>query len=224
MPVSINNTQIVFNDATVQTTAATPSTYIGSRAQVFNTSGTFTIPAGVTAIKCTVIGAGGGANSGFDGEGVGGAGGGGGAAIKWFSGLTAGANLGVTVGAGSTGTGGASSVNSGTQTITTVNANGGTAGSWNAGNGVGGSFGGQDIGIPGTQGGLYAVSGYGSTGGINTANGPQVVTPNGPGPSYGAKNGVAPGGGAPGVNGGFDGDGPINASGTSGAGRVIIEW
>jgi hypothetical protein len=58
MPVSINNTQVVFNDATTQGTSFT-----GARGQVFNANGTFTIPTGITAIKVTVVGGGGGAGS-----------------------------------------------------------------------------------------------------------------------------------------------------------------
>lgn len=51
---------IKFNDATTQTTAAVTSTYAGGKGQAFTSSGTFTIPAGVTAIKITAVGGGGG--------------------------------------------------------------------------------------------------------------------------------------------------------------------
>jgi hypothetical protein len=60
MGTTLTNTGITFNDATVQTTAAAPSAYIGGRGQVFTASGTFTVPTGVTSIKVTVTGGGGG--------------------------------------------------------------------------------------------------------------------------------------------------------------------
>jgi len=60
MPITVSGTQITFNDATTQTTAAGPSAYVGDRGQVFTSSGTFTIPTGVTAIKVSIVGGGGG--------------------------------------------------------------------------------------------------------------------------------------------------------------------
>ena len=62
---------IKFSDATTQTTA--PLIIPGVFGQVFTSSGTFTIPTGVTALKVTVIGGGGGA--GGSNTGTGGAGG-----------------------------------------------------------------------------------------------------------------------------------------------------
>jgi hypothetical protein len=111
MPVSINNTQVVFNDSTTQGTSFT-----GARGQVFNASGTFTIPTGITAIKATVVGGGGagaGANPGCCGN------------------LIAG------------NAGGASSLASGTQSISTITGNGGGGGSNTTGavgNGTGGAL------------------------------------------------------------------------------------
>lgn len=83
----------------------------GPRAEIFTSSGTFTVPSGVTAVKVTVVGGGGGSGgvSGYGSATSGG--GGGGTAIKWITGLTSGATETVTVGAG--GTAGASSAGSG---------------------------------------------------------------------------------------------------------------
>jgi hypothetical protein len=74
MPTTINGSSpsITFSDGTTQTTAAGP--YIGSQAQFFTASGTFTVPAGVTAVKITLNGAGGGGGGAASG-GTGGTGG-----------------------------------------------------------------------------------------------------------------------------------------------------
>lgn len=97
---------------------------IGIRGQVFTSNGTFTIPAGITALKVLVVGAGNNGGNGADGnsEGNGDNGAGGtssAVAVKYFTGLTPGSTLAVTVG---TSGGAASSIASGTQTITTVSA------------------------------------------------------------------------------------------------------
>jgi hypothetical protein len=112
--------------------------------QLFTSSGTFTIPSGVTAIKVIAQGGGGGGGTGRGGYTVtiGGAGGSGATAVQYLSGLTVGNTLTVTV--GNAGNGGAastypsgssagnagntSSVSSGTQTITTISATGGSGG------------------------------------------------------------------------------------------------
>ena len=60
MPITTSGTQITFNDATVQTTAPIG----GIRSQLFTSSGTFTVPAGVTALKVTLAGGGGGGGGG----------------------------------------------------------------------------------------------------------------------------------------------------------------
>jgi hypothetical protein len=67
MPITVSGTSITFNDATVQTTAAGASTYVGLRGQIFTSSGTFTIPAGVSALKLTVVGGGNNGGSGASG-------------------------------------------------------------------------------------------------------------------------------------------------------------
>jgi hypothetical protein len=57
MTTTVNATAITFNDATTQSTGF-PGTFVN--AQQFTSSGTFTIPSGVTGVKATLIGAGGG--------------------------------------------------------------------------------------------------------------------------------------------------------------------
>jgi hypothetical protein len=142
MPTTLRNLDILFNDGSTQSTAAT-SGASGFRAQAFTGNGTFTIPTGVTAIKVTVVGGGGGGGGGYD-LGCAGAvpasgGSGAGTAIVYLSGLTPGNTIAVTVGGAGTGgapganggTGGNSSIASGTQTITTVTASGGGRGIYN---------------------------------------------------------------------------------------------
>lgn len=109
----------------------------GVNVQIFAANGTFTIPAGVSAIKVTVVGGGGGGGginiSTFSAYyAYGGAAGG--TAIKYLTGLTSAATLAVTVGdagtasTGAGGSGGTSSVASGTQSISTISATGGAGG------------------------------------------------------------------------------------------------
>ena len=92
----------------------------GPRVQVFTYTGsaqTFTVPTSVTAVKVTVIGGGGGGAGGNNASQQGYWGGWGGVGIGWFTGLTSGGTVTVTVGAGGTagavngsgGTGGTSS-------------------------------------------------------------------------------------------------------------------
>lgn len=160
------NGNVLVSNGTAWTSGSTP--YVGMRAQVFTSSGTFTIPASITAVKVTVIGGGGGSGGSATGGcilTIGGSGGGGGTAISYLTGLTPGNTISVTVGAGGTpggsapgggGTGGNSSISSGTQTITTATGNGGVGG--NLGNnsignaGAGGSASGGTINISGSNG------------------------------------------------------------------------
>jgi hypothetical protein len=146
--------------------------YSGGRGQVFTSSGTFTIPAGVSAVKATVIGGGGGAggiNAAFacgcaTVSCVSGGGGGGGSAVKFLTGLTSGNTLTITVGAAGTagstggagGAGGTSSVASGTQTITSISATGGGGGAGGVAHGssttgAGGAGSGGDMNFSGQR-------------------------------------------------------------------------
>jgi hypothetical protein len=193
--------------------------------QIFTASGTFTIPAGVTAVKLTVVGGGGG-GGGATAAGNGSGGGSGGIGIKWLTGLTPGNTLTITVGASGTGVsaangtaGGASSVASGTQTITTISANGGAIGLVGAGALAGSSVPaaagtGGDINIGGNPG-MYASGA--------TVGGPGAASPYGGG---GGSGNSGPGGAASGFGGGGGGAGSAgNAAGGAGSGGIVIfEW
>ena len=131
----------------------------GPRAEVFTSSGTFTVPSGVTAVKVTVVGGGGGgrgvvANT-YKGANGGSAGG---VAIKWITGLTSGNTETVTIGAG--GAGGAAS-----STATSYGSAGGTSSFGSHCSATGGSGG------TGLDSSTYTNSGVGSGGDINIQGG-----------------------------------------------------
>lgn len=96
----VAGTGITVTSATGAVTVNATSLYAGPRGQVFNSNGTFTIPTGITALKVTVMG-----------------GGGGGAGQS--------SNCNCNANPVSGGEGGASSIASGTQSISTMTANGG---------------------------------------------------------------------------------------------------
>jgi hypothetical protein len=193
--------------------------------QKFTSSGTFTIPPGVTSVEVWVVGGGGGgggATASGNGSGAGSAG----IGIKVLSGLTPGNTLTVTVGTGGTGVsaangnaGGASSVSSGTQTITTISANGGAIGLIGAGALAGSSVPaaagtGGDINIGGNPG-MYAAGA--------TVGGPGASSMFGGGGGSG-NSGV--GGAATGFGAGGGGAGSAgNAAGGPGSGGIVIfQW
>ena len=143
---------------------------------------TYTAPANTQWVKVTVVGPGGNGGASATGRATGG--GGGGVAIKWLS-MTAGQTLVYTVG---TASGTASTVASGTLTITTITANSGTNGasttyaaSITAG-GAGGTATNGDVNITGGQGGYSFGSGT-------------TITTN-----FGGKGGDCPGFGSGGPN------------------------
>lgn len=200
-----------------------------SNMQVFTGSGTFTVPAGVTKVKVTVVGGGGSSgnssvtNSGNCGSG---GGGGGGAAIKIVSGLTPNGTVAVTVGGASgtssfgafcSATGGASSASvSGTNT-----SNGGTGGT-----GTGG-----DLNFTGGQGGLGVTISSGSAVQFNNAGGSSILSNTSlcpVGNSNRSVNGIAGsayGGGASGSSRDWSVLGNGTATGGTGAsGVVIVEY
>lgn len=187
------------------------SSYIGARAQLFTSSGTFTIPTGVTALKVAVVGGGGnggeGDNSGIGWGNYGGGGGSGGSSLAYLTGLTSGLTLTVTVG----GIGGTSSVASGSQSITTIQCTGGGTGGWGGGNG-------NLQGSAGTASGgtlnINGQTGQGSAGGSSVGLG-------GLGGGFGRSD--AP---AYAFGGGGGGSPPASGRGGSGGyqGIVSIEW
>jgi hypothetical protein len=183
MATQLIQTGVQFPDNTIQTTAYSGSGLTGIR--MFTTAGAnqeFIIPAGT--LKITLMGGGGGGSTGRAGWNknsisVGSYGATGGIAIKLLTGLTAGRTLLITVGAGGTaglpangnpsaGTGGTSSVASGTQPITTVSATGGGGGRV-VPNGSNSTVFGAN-GVPGIGvGGDLNIEGGGSTKGLNSA-------------------------------------------------------
>jgi hypothetical protein len=113
-------------------------------------SGTWTIPAGVTKVKVTVVGGGGNSSGGLYGYSVSG-GAGGGTAIKWLSGLTPGKTLDYTVGAATAASQVVTGASNG-QTITSIVGSAGSAGtSGGYGSGDGGSASGGDLNIAGQR-------------------------------------------------------------------------
>lgn len=174
--------------------------------EIVTSSTTWTIPAGVTKLKMTVVGGGGhggGGNKSF----YYGGGGGGGAAIKYLTGITPGNTLAVTIGSGG---GGTSSVASGTETISTVSATGGGNGANPAG-GAGGSGSGGTINCTGSAGmnnGGGAGNGGNSIFGGGGLGGYYLSYDGGAGGAYGGGGGGASyksSGGDPGGGGGYQG-------------------
>ncbi len=180
-----------------------------SNFQVFNSSGTFTVPAGVTKIMVEVWGAGG-AGSATPSAGFGGSGGGGGGYGKGIFVVTPATNYPVTVGIGGVGVVGASGGAGGNSSFDVlISGSGGGGGPFGGGHGAGG----------GATGPLTINGGMGGNGGNNS--------PSGAGGDGGVGGTGAPGGGgfgsAPG--GGGSGTGvPSTAGGNGGNGRVIVWW
>ena len=155
----------------------------GPRAEVFTSSGTFTVPSGVTACKVTVVGGGGGGGGAYQADRAGCGGGGGGTAIEWITGLTAGDTVSVTIGAGGTG-------------------GGTTAGSQDGNSGGTSSFGSycSATGGEGGVGNIYGTSAVKIDGGLGT--GGTFNYRGGAGGSYvsdpsGGQGGAGGGGGSP---------------------------
>lgn len=155
MPSSLTNTGVTFNDSTSQATA-----FIGRRGQVFTSSGTFTVPTGITAVKVTVVGGGGGGGGYSSGTSVvasaGGAGGG--VAVKFVTGLTPGGTVSVTVGSGGAGGTAGTGTAGGTSSFgASASATGGNGGAGNTtgvptANSSGGAGSSGDINITGGRG------------------------------------------------------------------------
>jgi hypothetical protein len=237
-----------------QTYAAIPASLPGLGGQVFTSSGTFTVPDGVTRVKVTVAGGGGnGGNAranfqpGPRGGGVtpaaAGGGGGGGVAIKFVTGLTPGGTVAVTVG-GAAGTSSFGAFVSATGGGSAADAVGNPSGTGFTTGGAGGTGSGGDINITGGAG-RNALS-TGQAGGGSLAGGgigglpvqvicgvPQVQDPT-PSGILGGISGVASLGSANGTsatgisNGGGGAQSTINGvtynGGAGTAGIVIVEF
>ena len=182
----------------------------------FTTSGTFTVPPGITTVKVTVTG-GGGAGGTHSSQPSGG-GGAGGRAIKIITGLTPGSTIAVTVGSGgaasaspaSGGSGGTSAFGAYVSATGGAGGIGGTGGAVNAGAAGG-------IGINGdvNSAGAYGTDAIPSTGRGGDGGGPG----NGRG-STGTVTAIS----APGYGGGGGGGGTAAMGGAGGPGHVMIEY
>ena len=171
--------------------------------QVFTSTGTFTVPTGITKVKVTVVGGGG---NGGTGAGAGG-GGAGGAAIEIISGLTPGGTETVTVG----GVGGTSSFG-----VFCSATGGATGGGLNAAGGDAGIGSGGDLNLRGGAGGV-------GLGGISTGGfaGASILG------GEGKQSVGAAAAGAALANSGSGGSGRSASSGSGGAGAagiVIVEY
>jgi len=204
----------------------------GQGLQTFNTSGTFTVPLGVTNVKVEVWGSGSGGNNSSNWGGGGGA----------FAGnnsvsVTPGSSYPVTVGIGGAAAGNGANSSFSTLVIAagsvariggTTAASTGSAGLvWAGGNGgtstsTGGAGGGGSAGAGGNGGnGANSSSGTGGTGGIaGTAGTGTAGAAGGAGGNTGNPGiiGSAPGGG------GGENSSAGSGSGTGGNGRVIVTW
>lgn len=197
-----------------------------SNMQVFDSSGTFNVPAsGVTKVYVQIWGGGGGGGSGAVGTiaGGGGAAGGYGAA---FATVTPGQSITVTIGAG--GTAGPSSAggNGGTTTFSSsipISATGG----------AGGAISGQSPALGGTSSATINITG----GSGDTGTGLAVIAKGGAGGTTGGGGGAGGGGSSsaatngsagsrPGGGGGGGGNTLVLASGggSGAAGRIIVWW
>lgn len=196
----------------------------------FNSSGSYTVPAGVTYIKIEVWGGGGG---GFAASGKGGGGGGGGAYAIGYLTVTPGSSHTVTVGSG----GAASSNGSASwfSTSATLNAGGGLTGAANTG-GSGGTASGTALssGTAGCAGGAGPGSNAGGGGGggsppactAGTASSGDTGGAGGTGQGAGGKGGDKGVDGSPGAapGGGGGGNGQARSGGGGATGRVIVSY
>ena len=193
-----------------------------SSIQAFTSDGTFTVPAGVTKVKVTVVGGGAGGRTATNSTSQGG-GGSGGAAIKVITGLTPGGTVAVTVG-----TGGAANTNGVTSSFGAYcSATGGVSPSVFSNNpgpgGAGGTATGGDINFTGGAG--NGGSGVSGTVAGNGGNGGSSIF-GGAGLGAVGTNAVnTAGAGAPGTGGGGGGGcGGPGTGGAGGSGIVIVEY
>lgn len=191
--------------------------------QVFTSSGTFTVPSGISKIKVTVVGGGGGGGYSSNTEQPSAGGGGGGAAIKTITGLTPGSSISFTVGAagaggtsGIGGTGGTSSF--GAYCSATGGVGGAQSDNYFANGGSGGIGSGGDLNIGGCGGGsaISYVRNLAGAGGSSILGGGGAGSASTGNNSFAGNSGQSYGGGGGGSN---------NATGGNGAaGVVIVEY
>jgi phage-related tail fiber protein len=195
--------------------AITPAAFRAARRYrdiaVYGSSGSFTVPAGVTHVHVRLVAGGGGGGGSISGGG----GGAGGYAEGMYS-VTAGQTITVTVGAGGTaGPSGGHGGNGGTSSFGSyISATGGMGG--RGGNEHGGGGGGAGI-----NGALNTVGGYGGDGiasGVGGQGGASFLGGGGKAGTASGANGSALGSGG---GGGYGGSYP---GGAGASGVVIVEW
>lgn len=214
------------------TTTISGKIYVGTSSiyslneQVFTSSGTFTVPVGVTRIKVRAVGGGGGGGNTAAAPNSAGAGGGAGAYVEGFLNVTGSSTVAVVVGTGG-GTGG-------TTTVATFSAGGGSGGAaGGSGSAGGGGPGGSAIGgllnIPGGQSNSGVVGSTAASAG--SAGGQGGGSAFGSGAPGSACNSTTGAGGTNATVPGAGGGGSCNANnsssqtgGTGANGIAIIEW
>lgn len=189
------------------------SSYVGGRGQVFTSSGTFTVPAGVTAVKVTAYGGSGGGGGGAVNasqpqQGTGGTGG---------ASSVAGSSLSATGGSGGTGSNASAGGSGGSATNSAFGVSPGNSGSNGSGCGPGGAGGRGPFNNGGNGGAGAALGGGGQAvgggGGGTGGGGIAFLTGLTPGGTIAVTVGAGGGGGT-----------GYNAGGAGGAGGVMIEW
>ena len=194
--------------------------------QVFDTTGSWTVPAGVTRARVSAWGGGGGGGGASDCGGAGFGGGAGGYGQSIVS-VTPGESVSVTIGAGGTaGVGGSNKTNGGSggnTTFKTITANGGSGGSSDCGTTDLATAGGSataTVTISGGTGGLGgyftdgSAGGYGGSAPMGGSGG--AFRKNSDDKGFG-DDGDVPGGGGAGGNG-------HGAGGAGAHGRVVVEY
>ncbi|TRX00443.1 LamG-like jellyroll fold domain-containing protein [Flavobacterium gawalongense] len=205
--------------------------------QPYTTSGSFTVPAGVTSLTVEAWGGGGKGGSKNGGAGVEYGGGGGGGYAKKVLTVTPGLSYSVTVGSGSTST--AAGGDSWFSNNTVILAKGGNSVPDNTTTGASGALSSACIGDTVLSGGngANAITNTGGGGGGSSAgtvlNGVTATNQNGAtaptGGGNGGNGGSASGSGSNGASGvvpggGGGGGGKGNDGGSGGAGKIIITW
>jgi hypothetical protein len=197
-----------------------PTIFTGGRyqsIQVFTSSGSFTVPAGVTKLRVRVVGGGG--SGGGSTASLAGAGGGSGAYAEGVVTVTPGQVITVTVGAGGAGNSGASGSIGGTSSFGAfASATGGSGGATNGGGSAPG-------GAPGSASGsgfILIAGANGQDGYANTGSGMGANSVFGGAGRAGGGGGV--GGTAPGAGGGGAYTLVTAVGGAGAAGIVIVEY
>ncbi len=190
-----------------------------TQSQTFTSSGTFTVPTGVTSVKVECWGGGGAGGGSTRNDRGGGGGGGGGYCMKIIDTSSLTSPVSVTVGTGGSGSTG-NGKNGGTSSFSTLIANGGSGGEATDHNGNGGGTGGTasggDTNITGNNGDGGGSSGGDGGDGANGGTGGAGTT------NADGEDGTTPGGGG---GGGEQYYWPYNMAGGDGAnGQIAVTY